>query len=561
MNKKNQNTDVLIIGSGVAATVIAQKILMENPKANITMLEAGSKVKMRDFAMHQHFLITGELPYDFCHDQPYPTKDFEGENENRGPTLIQMQGSRTLMYGGSTVHWGGWSFRLKPEDFQLKSNIEDKLGHLSGAYNLIDWPIGYDDLEAYYCDAERYIGVSGDSNDPNVPRSKEYPYPAFPYTLEDKPTIEAFKKLNIDYIPMPIARHGISASHSHYAPCQTTGTCKYCPFGARFAAANYLDEMLNFHDFPNFFVKTDVVVEELLMSDKHTAKGVVYVDKNICEDTKHEIHAKLVILAAGAIESTKLMLRSTSQFWHNGIANDLDLVGRNMITHPYLMWDADLGANPDGLMQEMDFPTLVSRHFDSEKEQWNGKYVMIIPPTGKGINLTQAMQSGKTLKEIKQLLYGNTKIQVNVMQEVFSQYNNRINNGCKRNHLGMIDTAVYFDQGPDFEPRLSEIHQEVEKIFSAMGANNIRFKGCHWRADHTACTTRMSDSPETGVVDKNLKVFDIDNLYICSNACFSSFGAINPTLTLTSLAMRLGDHLNANELSGSRSQLTKKQVS
>lgn len=549
MKKKNSHTDILIIGSGVAASAVAHKILQENPGRHITLLEAGTKVKMRDFAMHQHFLVTGKLPYDFCHDLPYPSKDTSGENENLGSTLLPLEGSRAMMYGGTTMHWGGWCFRLKPEDFKLKSKVEDKIGALEGSYNLIDWPISYDDLEPFYCEAERYIGVSGDSNDKTVPRSQDYPYPAFPFTLEDKPVIEAFKKLEIEYMHMPIARHGIAASYSNYTPCQTTGTCRYCPFGARFAAANYLDEMLNFHNYPNFDVKTDILVESIIMSDKHTVSGIKYIDKNISDTKAFELTAELVIVAAGTIESTKLLLRSTSKYWPNGIGNDQDLVGRNMTIHPYVMWDAELASNPEGLMQEMDFPTLVSRHFDNEEEQAFGKYVLVVPPSGKGINLAQAMQSGKTLSEIKKLIYGKTKIQVNAMVETFSQSNNRINNGCKRNHIGLIDTAVNFSQGPDFEPRVNQIQHQVQKIFDTMGAYDLRFKTFGWRADHAACTTRMSDTPETGVVDKNLKVFDVDNLYICSNASFSSFGSINPTITLTSLALRLGHYLNYHKLS------------
>ena len=65
-----------------------------------------------------------------------------------------------------------------------------------------------------------------------------------------------------------------------------------------------------------------------------------------------------------------------------------------------------------------------------------------------------------------------------------------------------------------------------------------------WRADHAACLTRMSDSSKTGGVDKNLKIFDVDNLYVLSNASFSSLGAVNPTLTLTALSLKLSDHLN-----------------
>ena len=540
----SNKTDVLIVGSGVAAAAIAQKILEKDPLKKVTILEAGSKVKMRDFATHQNYLVTGNLPYEFCQDYTYPTKDNAGENESLGTTLLPMQGSRLMMYGGSTVHWGGWSLRLKPEDFKLKTNFEKQAQLLYGTYDLIDWPFDYDELEPYYCEAEHYIGVSGDSNDPSVPRSKDYPYPAFPYTAEAKPALAALKSLDLQYSHMPIARHGMSASDSIHPPCQTTGTCKYCPFGARFVAANYIDDMLNYKDYPNFEVKTGIVVESLLMSDKRTVKGVRYFDKNVSETQSLDLNATTVILAAGAIESAKLLLRSTDDYWPNGVGNKHDLVGRNLITHPYLMFEAELPNNPDGLMPEMDFPTLISRHFDSEAQQAMGKYIIVNPSSSIGTRLAKEMQSGKSFDVIRDEVTGKTKIQLHVLIEIFSQYRNRLFNASKRNHIGLIETAIDFDQGPDFNPRIAQIHQDIDRIFKAMGATTSKLKTISWRADHAACTTRMAEDASKGVVDKNLKVFDVDNLYICSNGSFSTLGAVNPTLTLTSLAIRLATHLN-----------------
>ncbi len=548
MTSNNTPNDILIIGSGVAGAAIAQKILEQHPNAKITMLEAGGKMRMRDFALHQDYLVTGNMPYDYYHDFAYPNRDTAGENESLGKTMLPMQGSRLLMYGGSTVHWGGWSFRLKPEDFELKTRIAKTSQHLSGHYDLIDWPISYSDLEPFYCEAEHYIGVSGDSNDTTSPRSAAYPYPAFPYTLEDKPGIEAMQTLGIKYSHMPIARHGLTASESTHPPCQTTGTCKYCPFGARYAAANYLDDIQTFYDYPNFSIITNAAVESLIMTNKHKVSGVHYIDKNIDQHATQTLHADLVILAAGAIESSKILLRSQNDFWPKGLGNDKDLVGRNLITHPYLMFEAELPENPLGLIPEMDFPTMVSRHFDSPEEQSEGKYIIVNPPSSIGVKLAQEMQNGKPLNLIRDELTGKTKLQLHALVEIFSQRNNRLSNVSKRNHIGLQETAINFDQGPDFEVRIAQIQTEIDKIFTAMGAHNTKLKTISWRADHAACTTRMAHSSSEGVVDKNLKVFDVENLFICSNSSFSSLGAVNPTLTLTSLALRLAHHINENLL-------------
>jgi choline dehydrogenase-like flavoprotein len=92
---------------------------------------------------------------------------------------------------------------------------------------------------------------------------------------------------------------------------------------------------------------------------------------------------------------------------------------------------------------------------------------------------------------------------------------------------------------------MDAIKAEVRKIYAAMNADLSADASVSWRADHAASTCRMSADAATGVVDPNLRVHGIDNLFVCSNAVFPSLGAINPTLTLTALALRLGDHLNS----------------
>lgn len=534
-------TDTLIIGSGVAATAVATKLLDHNPEAEILVLEAGPKVKMRDFALFQEYLVTNNLPYEFCEDLNYPSRDKPGENLNIGETVVPLRGSRLMIYGGSTVHWGGWSFRLKPEDFRLQS--ETGKG--------IDWPIDYEELEPFYGQAEHFIGVSGDSENQNIPRTTPYPYPAFPYTLEDSLMIEALEELDLQYNAMPIARHGITDTDSPHAPCQTTGTCKYCPFGARFVAGNFLDDMLRLEHHPNFDVRYNKVVQELIVSSKDRVDGVVYYDKDTGE-TK-TVTANRVILAAGAIESPKLLMRSTSEFWPNGVGNDEDLVGRNLITHPYFIFQATLPENPEKLQAEMNFPTLVSRYYDSKAEQKKGKFILVHPPstpefaaTNSGINisnLVEAMQNGVTREEINEMMVGKTYVQIHGIIEIFSEYKNRVMNFDKVNHLGLKETIVDYTQDPEFNARMEEVKGIVNTIFEAMGATGTTRVMLSWRADHSACTTRMSDTPDIGVVDKNLQVHGINNLFIPSNGSFSSLGAVNPTLTLAALSLRLGDHL------------------
>ncbi|WP_404294255.1 GMC oxidoreductase (plasmid) [Microvirga sp. RSM25] len=523
----------LIIGSGVAATALVQTLLEHDPRASILILEAGIRVKTKDFGLWEHYLITGRLPYDQFRDLPYPQRDFPGENWSAGGTDMPLMGARVFAYGGSTLHWGGWSFRLKPEDFHLKSNSGEA----------VDWPFGYDVLEPYYCRAEDHLAVSGDSSDSSLPRSAPYPFRHFPLTLEDRPVADAMDRIGVSYGHMPIARRGVSGVPSRHAPCQTTGTCKYCPFGARYAACNYLDDLREWNDFPGLSLKLGAVVHEILMDGKRRAKGAVYWDRE--SGQMHIVQAERVVIAAGAIESAKLLLRSSSSDWSKGIGNDHDLVGRHLITHPYFIFTSTLPSNPDRLQAEMNFPTLVSRHFDSKAEQKAGKFVLVAPPETVSFSVAQQMQRGLSRDEIDKALLGPNRIQIHGMIEVFGRPENLVKGVPDVNRIGLPMTHVEYTKDKGFDDRMIAVQEKVAAIFEAMGAPLTEKPTISWRADHAASVCRMSADETTGVVNGDLRVHGTDNLYVVSNAVFPNLGAINPTLTLTALALKLGDHLNS----------------
>lgn len=529
--------DTVIVGSGVAATALVQRLLARTPQMSILLLEAGSRYKTMDFGLWTSIIASGNklisTMYNPIFDLPFPDRDHPGENLHTGTTEMPLQGGRTFVYGGSTMVWGGWSFRLKPEDFHLRTNTGEGL----------DWPFGYNALEPYYCQAEDYLAVSGDSADTTVPRSRPYPFPAFPFSLEDQPVAQAMEKVGVSYSHMPIARRGISNVPSRHAPCQTTGTCKYCPFGARYAACNYMDDLRQWNDLPNLDIKLGVVVESIRMATKRRAAGLTY--KDTASGETFDVDAGRIIVAAGTIESAKLLLRSTSTDWPGGLGNDSDMVGRNIITHPYFVFSGTIPSNPLNLQTEMDFPTLISRHFDSPEEQAKGKFLLINPPDVVETPLYSWMQNGEDRAEIDTLLAGPSSLNMHCMMEVFSRPYNYVRNLPKLNRYGMPQTLINFNADPTFAAREEELLAHVRTIFHAMGGEITQLPQPSWRCDHAAATCRMSVHPSQGVVDGDLRVHGTDNLYVCSNAVFPNIGAINPTVTLTSLALRLGDHLNA----------------
>jgi len=641
----NKNYDYILIGAGVVADAISKTIIQRAQKIHkeipsILILEAGSKLKMRDFGLFQNFLVENKLPgdkstiYDTYWDLDYPQHEVPGENKNSGKTTIPLEGSRLFVHGGSTLHWGGWSFRLKPEDFKLYTNTKQG----------IDWPYDYKRLAPYYLKAEHFLGVAGNDNDiyfkeisKNVGSELKYPYKEFPFTQEDGLFIEAFNKCNFSYSNLPIARYSVpkdkrqeEENHgSHHAPCQTTGTCKYCPFGARYNASNGLDELIEMDCQNKVEIRHNAVVNKILIKGDEKNKegvknipkaiGVQYFDKECNEykevnliNEKGEDKLGKIIVCAGAIESTKILLRSKCDYTHhyNGLGNKNGLVGRNFITHPYFVFKGNIPDNSEFRYQpQKGFPTFISRHFDSEQEQKKGKFTLINPIRTPDIRIDKLLKEGFTTElinkvidgysldvirmflgfkqgnknvydsnkifelinsdqldnEIDQILEKKIKVDGDVSSlrgrkakegitvildgiiEVFSKPENYIKQTSKRNRFGLLETEVYYNEDVNFNTRMEEIKDQIKVIFEKMGGKLSDEKpSISWRADHAACTTRMAKSDKDGVVDENLKIFDTENIYVCSNSSLPTIGAINPTLTLTAVAIKLAEHLTEN---------------
>jgi choline dehydrogenase-like flavoprotein len=301
--------------------------------------------------------------------------------------------------------------------------------------------------------------------------------------------------------------------------------------------------MSNHESYDNFDIMTNCIVEEILMTAKNKACGISY--RNRLGAETGEILAERVIVAAGAIESAKLLLRSKSGDWTYGLGNYVadGFVGRNFVFHPYFMFQGTMASNPLLLQPEMDFPTFCSRHFDTEAEQAKGKFILVNPPGPSSVKLADMLTKGQTKDQINQQLRGTTVVQLHGMVEFFSQSANRVSNCLKRNHLGLTETQVICNADEGVKERIVDIEEVVGKIFDGMGVSNLSLNTYSWRADHAASVCRMGRDESEGVVDKDLKIFGVDNVYVLSNAVFPSIGCVNPTLTLTALAIRLGRHL------------------
>src|SRR5690606_3276689 len=222
---------------------------------------------------------------------------------------------RSRMLGGRTNHWGRISLRFGPKDFKRKSI--DGLGD--------DWPIGYDDVKPWYDKVDRLIGVFGSVEDfPNEPDGIFLPPP--------KPRLlDMFFKEGAAKVGVPVIPARISVLTKQLPGNNKRGACFYCAqcnrgcqVYADFSSSSVLVNPAL--ETGNVDVIANAMAREVRTDDRGLATGVSYVSKDDMQE--YVVNAKIVVLAASACESARLLLNSKSSRHPNGLANSSNLVGK-----------------------------------------------------------------------------------------------------------------------------------------------------------------------------------------------------------------------------------------
>jgi len=512
-SERTESANVVIVGSGIAGSFLASAFAARGI-SGVVVLDAGPNIPMGDPAWWFHHVARGggtsNTPYAACYDT---ASDFTATGQNPW----NIVGGRLFGRGGTTLHWGGWIPRYMPEDFVLYSNTGQG----------IDWPYTYSDLEPYYCMAEKYLGASGDSLDNNPPRSQPYPYDAAPYPISAGPFISAFERLSIGFGHLPVARYG--RANGDFGPCRTTGTCDYCPVAGRFTGDQPLD-LLNSR--PGVTVRMQAAVTRLRMSGKQRVAGVTYVDKGTGQTVN--VDAQTVILCNGAFEAPKLLLSSASSYWPRGIGNDADLVGR-FLSATQFFYSGGTMANPDGFQEELGFPSLCSRAFDTPAYQKKGKLFLSMNYETPNLDVAAMMATGASASAILAARSAAATFQLYGNLSAIPQFENRVTPENGANRFGLPRTRIDTPK-PLFDPSVAAEYCEImNRMMTTMGCSSVASGTYPQRGDHAACTTRMAKDASLGVVNPELQVFGVDNLFIASNSVMPTLPAANPTLTLIAM--------------------------
>lgn len=487
--------DVIIIGSGMGGATLAAALAPTG--ANVLILERGERLQ--------------DCPEARDPAAIFQCGHFKPNEMWRDISGAPLHPGNYAYVGGNTKFYGAVLLRYRAEDFRPLRHIE---GVTPG------WPIRYEDLEPWYSKAEALYRVRGDAaNDPTEP-SHSAPYPFLP--VPDEPDIldlkQAFAAQGLHASALPL---GVDIDA--WLKRGATGWDAFpCTTGAKSDAESCaLAEALKHQ---NVVLQTGVKVTRILAKGRQVTG--IEMDRNGRRETRS---APIVVLSAGAILSSALLLASANDDHPTGLANRSDQVGRNFMNHNLT---GMVAYNPFRKNRTIYEKTIQINDFyltGGPKGEPLGNIQMLGRITGP----IMAGESGLPLWLSHHI--AEHSIHIMAMSEDLPDPNSRV---LWRNGEVVLDWRKTNVKAHELLVR------RLKQMMRRAGWPVTLSRGFpKSKPSHQCGTNRMGADPLTSVVDVNLKAHDLDNLYICDASVLPTSAAVNPSLTIAALALRAGHHI------------------
>ncbi len=517
-----EGASVCVIGAGPAGGLVAARLAAAGHE--VVVLDAGPRFDPADRRERMERAIRP------AYDRP-DVWDVGGERDAHAATgewFYPLNHARVKGIGGSTLHWQGMVMRLHEADFDSESE--------RGAG--VDWPIDYADLRPYYAKAERELGVAGADDPFGPPREEPHPMPAFPPSYSDSLFAEACEELGIAMHPVPNARN--SEAYDGRSECVGYGTCQpVCPSGAKYDATVHVDRAE-----AEGATVIDRAPVQYLDHGADSVRAAVYATP---DGTTHRQEADAFVVACGGVETPRLLLLSESEQYPEGLANSSGLVGRFFMDHLF----AGTGGTLDEPTRQnhVGFMTSESHQFydeaDAEVGPFKLEFFNYAGPSPVEMALT-GDDWGDALLERLQSEYGN-HVAVGGLVEQLPREDSYVALDPERtDHLGNPVPDVHWNVGERALRTIERANEVQEKILDELGAEITWQAGpdSTGPAYHHMGTTRMGEDPAESVVDPQCRTHDLENCWIASSSVFPTGGAMNPTLTIAALALRVAEDVD-----------------
>ena len=546
--------DAIVVGSGPGRWTAADALtaagwsvlVLEKGRNHLIDLDDPTRL-LQDYSndeikfMFRHFLGPDPLlePRTFRHT------DADGDHLHVGDV-----NNLPSSVGGAGTHADGKVPRFREEDFKIVSTR----GPIEGAA-VADWPLDYDELEPYYAEAERMIGVAGDADANPFAAWRSGPYPMPPGAPMYGATLSVAAAEKLGYHPYAAPTAANSVPYDGRPACNNCGFCAYygCPIHAKGDPVAMLQRALltgRCELRPETFVSRVVVVNG-------RATGVEYVDR---DGATHMERARHVILAAGAMETPRLML--LSGFEH-------PLIGRHLMFHfqTYTMGGFAQRLHPhkgravthlhdDHMIVDDESLAFAREH---GLPYFRGGLVEHAGPSAP-IQEAKTYPWGADHKALMRASMTRECLWGFCMQgEDMPQPQNRVDLDPKVRDVRGFPVARTTYSSHRHELVASEFYgRKLDEILKVAGATwtvtttspdaNAPFGG--WMSPvpvskHVMGTARMGDDPQTSVVDRFGRMHDVPNVVVADSSVFVTSAGYGPTLTLVTLALRAARALAA----------------
>lgn len=507
----NNHYDVIIIGSGAGGGTLAHRLAPTGKR--ILIIERGDYTPREKENWDSQAVVALNR---------YHVKETWLDKNGK-----QFHPGTHYTVGGNTKFYGAALIRMRKEDF-------GRVNHRGGISP--EWPIGYDDLERYYTEAEHLYQVHGERGiDPTEPpASAPYLHPPVSHEPRIQELVNDLKGIGRNPFPMPVGIM-LDEKNPRQSKCIRCDSCDGFPCLVEAKADAQVICVDNAVKNPNVTLLTNAYVERLETGSSGREIERVIVKRNGATET---YSGGTVVVSCGAINSAALLLRSANDRHPHGLANRSGMVGRNYMCHLNTMFLAlSLEPNPTKFqktwgLNDFYFPT-------PEWEYPMGHISMISKIDGNVLKAgAPKIVPGMTLE-----IMANHALAFWLTSEDLPDAENRVSL--------TKEGKIVLSYTPNNEEAHRRLISQLKSMLKAIKCHDsviplqayipgrIPLAG----VAHQNGTIRFGRNPDDSVLNSDCRAHDIENLYVVDGSFFPSSSAVNPALTIMANALRVGDHL------------------
>lgn len=524
--------DVCIVGTGAGGGILAHTLAKAG--LNVVSLEQGEMLAAdyfrtvapagpaRDFGIGPDTVWPSD-PHDSLFVHPLFADGATGSTSRPDGGFRHFQ---ILAVNGLQNLWNGVSVRFSEADFA-------------------GWPIDYATLAGDYAAVERRITVCGTTE--NIPELPDGHFVApKPLRPADRMIVRAVQSLHEPYSHAIPNRKAINTRPGMANSCTSTGICTSgCPTGAMYKFSSHLLPELAL--LPNYELRTHAKVVRLTRDNgSRRVSGVDYVDTRSGE--RRILRARIVVLAAGALESPRILFNSADEAAPSGLGNRNGRLGRDLQDNPKAVLSTSLwrlwGKRRDYDIGYGDLLILLSRGQlpDGSSFPFIGHAIHGIPDVPHYLTGLAPFPTVLKTPLARVLFYSYVTLGLFCAGEATP--GNRVRPGTTFDRYGIRQVEVDFTVPPKAVLQMQSMMDWGKRVLRKASSTLVHSSSDNSGTGiHYAGTTALSGDPSTGVVDADLRSHDIDNLFICDGGVIPSLPDKHLTLTIMALSHRLGRHI------------------